>query len=58
MVIERFKDEATFETHIALEYSKDIGRSMAEQTLLSKPLNVVKVVRLAGLDSRRGKAKL
>ena len=58
VVIERFKDEATFNTHVALEYFKDLGRRMGGQKLLAKPLNLMKVVRIAGFDSRQGGAKL
>jgi quinol monooxygenase YgiN len=58
VVVERFKDEATFDAHIALDYFKDIGRRMAEQQLLAKPLNLMKVVSIGGFDSREGKAKL
>lgn len=58
VVIERFKDKATFEAHIALDYFKDIGRRMAELKLLAKPLRGMIVSRIGGFDSRDGRAKL
>jgi quinol monooxygenase YgiN len=58
VVIERFKDEATFNTHVGLETFKDLGRRMRGQKLLVEPLNVMKVIRIAGFESRQGRAKL
>jgi quinol monooxygenase YgiN len=58
VIIERFKDEATFQAHIKFDYFKEIGKRMEEQKLLAKPIEGIQVVMVGGFDSRESKVKL
>jgi quinol monooxygenase YgiN len=58
VIIERFKEEATFQAHIKFDYFKEIGNRMEEQKLLAKPIEGIQVVKVGGFDSRESKAKL
>lgn len=58
VIIEKFKDEATFQAHIEFDYFKEIGRRMEEQRLLAKPIEGIQVMRVGGFDSRESKSKL
>jgi quinol monooxygenase YgiN len=48
----RYKDQDTLKAHGQTEYFKALGKAMAEEGLVSKPLNIMILQPFSGFEGR------